>query len=243
MAVTVIPFVFPGIPQVRCAFQTRQGGFSEGVYAGGNISYDVGDNPDHVAANLEDLRRTLGVDSLVSVRQVHGKTMLLDPDPAAEPQEADGLSTSMRKVGLLIRTADCQPVLLADMSGRHIAALHVGWRGNRINFIGSGVSAFCARYGLRPATVCAVRGPSLGPACAQFVNYDVEWSHYFDAWFDARTQTVNLWRLTRDQLLSAGISSEHIFSLDLCTASLPELFYSYRSSRVTGRQASVIWME
>jgi len=243
MAINVIPFVFPGIPHVRCAFQTRLGGVSQGAFSGGNISFDVGDEPAHVEANLEDLRRTLGLNELIAAKQVHGKTMLFDPDQTASVTEADGLATEQPGVGLMVRSADCQPVLLAHLEGKHIAALHVGWRGNRINFIGAGVAAFCAHYRLRPAEVCAVRGPSLGPARSEFVNYDVEWSHYFDAWYSARTQTVNLWKLTRDQLMAAGITGEHIFSLDLCTSSLPELFYSYRNEQITGRQASVIWME
>ena len=50
----VIWFELPGLPRVRCAFQTRRGGFSMAPYNDGNISLTVGDDPQavsHVAAN------------------------------------------------------------------------------------------------------------------------------------------------------------------------------------------------
>ncbi|MDR2851249.1 MAG: laccase domain-containing protein, partial [Desulfovibrio sp.] len=43
----IIPFVFPGLPNVRCVFSTRGSG---GGFGDGNISFAVGDNPDRVAA-------------------------------------------------------------------------------------------------------------------------------------------------------------------------------------------------
>ena len=48
--------------------------------------------------------------------------------------------------------------------------------------------------------------------------------------------------LTRDQLLEAGLPDEGIFGLDLCTASMPDSFFSYRRNGICGRQANVIWI-
>ena len=55
MSISYIPFVFPGVPQVRCAFQTRAGGVSLGEFGGGNIAFTVQDNPEHVIANRRSL--------------------------------------------------------------------------------------------------------------------------------------------------------------------------------------------
>ena len=98
----------------------------------------------------------------------------------------------------------------------------------------------CERYQTRPEAFFAVRGPSLGPAAAEFVNYDTEWGPDFAAWRDARRQTVDLWRLTRAQLIRAGLREERVFGLDLCTFSLPERFFSYRRDPHCGRQAALI---
>ena len=246
MAVTVIPFAFPGIARVRCAFQTRQGGESAGPHAHGNISLDVGDAPEAVVANRRALLAVCGVRQWRELRQVHGAAMDCDPDPTdvARPGvvEADGHATARPGVALAIKTADCQPILLAHVAGRCVAALHVGWRGNRIGFIGAAVSTLCVRYGVEPSELHAVRGPSLGPAKSEFVNFDREWGADFAPYFDVATKTMDLWRLTRDQLASTGILPQHIHSLDRCTHADPA-FFSYRRDRACGRQASLIWIE
>lgn len=249
MALSCIPFVFPGVPHVRCAFQTRQGGVSEGSFGNGNIAFSVPDDPDRVRRNRHLLLATLGVPALAEVNQVHGDGFLCDPDPlppfSSEPPTlpaADGHATSKPGLGLMIKTADCQPVLLAHKGGRHIAALHVGWRGNRIGFIASGIRTFCARYQLSPADLVAVRGPSLGPAKAEFINFDREWGPDYTPFFDPVTRTMDLWALTRQQLMDAGLPAAAIYSLDLCTASMPETFFSHRADKQSGRQASVIWI-
>lgn len=246
MAVTYIPFVFPGVPRVRCAFQTRYGGVSEGAWAGGNIGYGVGDNTAHVLANREALRTTLGLDSLVDVRQVHGVVTIIEPDPTtstdSNPIDADGMATSRAGMGLMVKTADCQPILLAHESGRFVAGIHAGWQGNRQRYPQGVVRELCERYRVRPESLLAVRGPSLGPSRSEFIHFSSEWGPDFAHWYRSQDSTVNLWQLARDQLLEAGLTSERIFSLDLCTASL-EMFFSYRRDRMTGRQGNVIWIE
>jgi hypothetical protein len=116
----------------------------------------------------------------------------------------------------------------------------VGWRANRANAPGVWTRAFCERYGLDPRDVYAVRGPSLSPQKSEFVHFEREWGDAFRDYFHPGRRTVNLWRLTRDQLTQAGIAEENIFGLDLCTYSLPELFYSHRRSADPERQAGLI---
>lgn len=245
MAPTVIPFAFPGIPGVGAAFATALGGESQGPFAGSNIAYSVGDDPAHVLANRSALRRQLGFSSWNTLRQVHGPAVIFEPETGDMSQpsgvEGDGLTTALPGKAMVIKTADCQPILLAHSSGEYVAALHVGWRGNVLGFPTSGVRAFCAHYGLKPQDVLAVRGPSLGPSASQFTNFAQEFGKRFDPWFNPENRCVDLWRLTKRQLQEAGILDRNIFGLDLCTYSL-ESFFSYRRNNVTGRQASMIWI-
>ncbi len=247
MALNGIEFAFPGISHVRCFFQNRRGGESTGAFMSGNISMDVGDNPKHVVYNRIRLQKELGIQSWCELKQVHDDTLVFDPPetPAGEAAklEGDGSATDKISKALVIKTADCQPILLAHKSGKYIAALHVGWRGNRIAFPVSGVRNFCKQYGITSADVLAVRGPSLGPAEAQFVNFENEWGVEWAHWFNKRTNTMNLWQLTKHQLRLAGIPEDQIFCLDLCTKTLEDEFYSYRRDKVTGRQAAVIWID
>ncbi len=254
-AIAAISFIFPGVPGVRCAFGMRAAspirdasGDDEPAdpFCGGNISYRVGDDPERVTRTRRAFQKALGFSSWHSLAQVHGADMVFDPDQdtlgEVSVTQADGQATSRPGAALVIKTADCQPILLAHASGRHVAALHAGWRGNVTGFPASGVTAFCARYGLSPADCLAVRGPSLGPEASEFTNFDKEFGEKFADYFDPATRTVDLWRLTRDQLIGAGLKPDNIFGLDLCTASSRH-FFSYRRSRTTGRQAAFIWIE
>ena len=244
MALTVIPYRFPGLAGVRCAFQTRTGGAYRDA---ASASLATGVSAAATAAKRRALREALGLDGLAEVWQVHGDAMIFEPAAVPEDslpgQEADGLATSRPGLGLVIKTADCQPILLAHAGGRHVAALHAGWRGNRVDFPGSAVARFCEHYGLHARDILAVRGPSLGPDMAEFVNFDAEWGEGFRAWFDAKQKTMDLWSLTRQQLLAAGLAPSRIFGLDMCTASMNDLFFSYRRDKATGRQANIIWIE
>ena len=242
MALCVIPFSFPGLPGVRAAFTTALCGAGRG-----NISRSAGGCAAAAGANREWLRGELGFSGWCCLRQVHGTDMAFDP-PAVAAHEAattvaDGSATDLPGRALVIKTADCQPILLAHASGRYVAALHVGWRGNVLEFPQKGVAAFCARYGLDPAEVMAVRGPSLGPGASEFIHFASEFGEKFAPFYDAPSRTVHLWRLTASQLQEAGLKPAHIFGLDLCTASLA-MFHSYRRDKAqAGRQASLIWME
>ncbi len=243
---TCIPFTFPYCPRIRCVFTTRKGGTSLAPFRGNNISLEVGDDPARVHANRQALREVCGVSRWCELKQVHGCDIHIDPQDDALLElnaSGDGLATCEQNVGLVIKTADCQPILMAHVSGAYIAAIHCGWRGNRQHFPGKAVAAFCHAYGLKPADIMAVRGPSLGPANSEFTQFHTEWGHEFTRYFDSRTQTINLWQMTRDQLLRAGLLPEHIFGLDLCTYSMKPWFFSYRRNTVCGRQAAIIWIE
>lgn len=244
--IAYMPFEFPGLPQVGCAFTSRIGGVSEPPHHTANISFDVDDEPEAVSANRLAIQERLGFSSWNDCHQVHGDVINFDLEPGRADRpakcEGDGLATAQPGQALVIKTADCQPLLLAHESGKYVAGLHVGWRGNRINFPATGVQGFCERYGFGPGEVLAVRGPSLGPGSSQFVNFMSEFGSKFSPYHDEKAQTVDLWRLTRDQLLEAGLQENRIFGMNLCTMDMAETFFSYRRDKKTGRQAGIIWI-
>ena len=235
----VIPFAFPGVDSVRCAFTT-------GLAGNFSINLAFGDTgKEQAKANRLRTLGELGLSRWVELKQVHGDIVARNPQAtpldAASSLEGDGSSTTEKGLALAIKTADCQPILLTNTKGTAVAALHAGWRGNFINFPASGVRNFCEAYNLHPSEVLAVRGPSLGPGAAEFINFEQEWSPEFRPWLNAQRKTMDLWSLTRHQLTEAGVLPEHIFSLDLCTYDLPNLFFSYRRGH-QGRQVSLVWL-
>src|SRR5690349_3855301 len=118
---------------VRHGFFGRRGGNSTGDFASLNASESVGDKPIHVQKNREQITGLLGFspDVLAGVKQVHSARVVVLTDPAAIPErpEADAIVTDLRGVALGILTADCTPILLADVEAGVIGAAHAGWRG------------------------------------------------------------------------------------------------------------------
>lgn len=241
-----VPFAFPGLVNVGCLFGTCMLPIRRGASAG--VAPEAA-NPRNTeaCANRRRLRDMAGFSSWHEVHQVHGTQIVFDPEAmdidSAPDTQADGLATARPGQGLVIKTADCQPVFLAHTSGQYIAALHIGWRGCAARFALEGVRAFCRQYGLRPEDIVAVRGPSLSPAHSEFSNFSAEFGTEFKQYYDSRTRTVDMWCLTREQLRTAGIEEKNIFSLDLCTKSLPRLFFSHRYNKSPARQANIIWIQ
>ncbi|MBQ7585728.1 MAG: laccase domain-containing protein [Desulfovibrionaceae bacterium] len=245
---SAIHFMFPKVPSVHVLFLLRNPDdiSQDDPYSGGNISYDVGDDPAKVTQYRQQIianYASLGLKTILDVRQVHGEEVIFEPEKEnLSVLTGDGLATKAPHQGLLIKTADCQPLLICDLSGQHILALHIGWRANLANFIAKAIPKFCHKYDLTPKSLLAVRGPSLSPIQAQFKNYQKEWpENLLKTYFDYEHLTMNLWALTRDQLEAAGLKRANIFSLDLCTQTNPHCF-SYRRDKTCGRQGGLIWL-
>jgi len=151
----------------------------------------------------------------------------------------DALITHTPGVFLVIQTADCQPVMLVDPHKNVIANVHVGWRGNVQNILGLTIKKMGDIFGCQPSDLQVAVGPSLGPCCAEFVNYRQEFPEALWQYKDERHR-FDLWHISSDQLRAAGVARANLHISKICTKCRTDLFYSYRSHKDTGRFASVI---
>lgn len=230
-------------PQVVHGVFTRQGGVSEGPYQSLNVGPETGDHPGRVAENLRRIKMALGLGELVGANQVHGRREAVIQagftQSSGEMPEADILLTATPGVGLLIRQADCQAVMFYDPERRVVANTHCGWRGQVQGVLAETVARLAFHFGSRPAALRAAIGPGLGPCCAEFVNFRREFPP--ELWrYQRRPGFFDLWQLSFDQLLAAGLKAQHIEVAGLCTRCRQQEFFSYRRDKVTGRQAAVI---
>jgi YfiH family protein len=240
-------YQFPRLRTVaglRHAVFTRRGGNSEGPYQGLNVSYSVGDDPRSVQENRSLIATALGLEKVHSLKQVHGREAVVISEQEAVPSFhpetrcGDILMTRMPGQGLMIKQADCQAVILYDPEGRALALVHCGWRGNVADVLGEAVRKMNEVFGSDPARLFAAIGPSLGPCCAEFIHYRREFPPSFWS-YQVRPHYFDLWRLSRDQLIAAGVRKERIETAGLCTSCRTDLFFSYRKEKITGRFATV----
>jgi YfiH family protein len=170
---------------LRHGFSARLGGVSS-AYGGSslNLGWTKDDDPAAVAENRRRFIATVASSedsnptrALVGVRQIHSAIVhvVRHEDAALDRKlatadgkavlEGDGLITAVPGVILGVGTADCVPVLVADLSKRVVAAFHAGWRGTVARIVEQGVSRMRHEYGSRPQDLIAAVGPSIGPCC------------------------------------------------------------------------------
>ena len=140
-----------------------------------NVGLGIGDRTDAVAENRRRVAACLGVDSLIFSNQVHedGIRVFRDGGPgfSHKNEVGDAMVTDVPGICLAIQVADCQAVVLYDPDRAVVANVHSGWRGSIINIIGRTVETMTVEFGCDPGNLLAGVSPSLGPCCAEFVNY------------------------------------------------------------------------
>lgn len=235
------------------AFSTRQGGVSRTPYATLNLGEAVGDDPQAVHENLARFRRALGLSArpLLSLEQVHGAEVYVFEESAPfpnKPPQADAVITRRRDVVLAIRTADCLPVLFADLKSKTIAAAHAGWRGLVRGVLENTLSCMAA-LGSEASQLRVAIGPGIGPCCFEVGAEVAGEVSAKDADLkkvlrqrSAEKYDVDLQAAARFVLQKAGVDARRIETLTACTACDPAArFFSYRrDGQQSGRHLSVI---
>ncbi|MFH2047686.1 MAG: peptidoglycan editing factor PgeF [Pseudomonadota bacterium] len=236
----LVPF-----PNLRHGIFTRNGGFSKGSFDSLNVSFSVGDDPENVKQNRKIISICMDNGKLVFTKQVHDKNVVVISEKSANdtaPLVGDALITDLCNKLLVINIADCQAVLLFDSVKQVVANIHSGWRGSINNIIGATIDAMEENYNCRPSDISAGISPSLGPCCAEFINYKKDIPEKFWKYKDFAFN-FDFWAISADQLSDAGVMPENIYSCRICTKCNKDLYYSYRGEKTTGRMATVIGLK
>jgi len=252
---------------------TRRGGVSPEPYGAGpqaiattggglNLGVHVGDEPSNVAFNRAILRGRLPTEP-AWLSQVHGAAVVrADRLGRGSVPEADASIAAMPGAVCAIQTADCLPVLFTNRAGTVVGAAHAGWRGLAGGVLEATVEAMRAESGAGAEgnEIIAWLGPAIGPqefevgqdvldaflAGAAEAGEGVAGEAAVHAAFVARPgqpgkYLADIYALARLALERVGVTD--VSGGDLCTVTDASRFYSYRRDKVTGRQATLIWIK
>ena len=225
---------------------TRQGGVSPAPWNTLNTSITVGDDPQRVRENLLRAFQALGrpFRSRYDTWLVHGARVVQAPAPRGRrmpPLQADAIITHSAQVTLLMRFADCLPILVYEPRRRVLGMAHAGWRSTAQGVAMALVEALVQAYDARPRDMVAVLGPAIGPDHYE-VGPDVHqalraaFGEAAEAWFRPRGKrfTLDLWAANAWQLRRAGVGTVRISRL--CTACDTVRWFSHRAEKGrTGR--------
>ena len=183
---------------------------------------------DLLAAAGPSVAHVLGVpfQNLIAGTQVHGTHVFSFPknlhvaSPQTSPRlipSADGLLTDVRRMALIVVTADCLPVFLFHPEKAVIGLLHCGRQGTFDDVIGVGIEKMKQDFAADAADCLALIGPSVGPCCYE----------------------IDLWGANEHRLKELGVSN--VLNCRVCTKCNNDLFYSYRAEGDhAGRMISAI---
>jgi YfiH family protein len=226
------------IPGLRHAFFTREGGVSDGIYAGLNGGTGSNDDPAAVAENRRRMAERLGVapGRLITLYQVHSPDAVIASGPwenDARPK-ADALVTRSEGLAIAVTAADCGPILFVDPNARVIGAAHAGWKGALTGVLESTIDAM-ERLGADRTGVIAAIGPLIrqgsyevgGEFVQRFIETDAENALFFLPSIRDGHAMFDLAGYIRMRLEKAGILMIDDLGVDTYS---DERFFSYRRS-------------
>jgi YfiH family protein len=236
------------------AIVTRNGGVSPVPWKSLNVGASVGDDLVRVNKNVDKIFKALGRDpsSRYDTWQIHSSKVQIVQNPRGEapPIQADIIATNRPSVTLLLRFADCVPIMLHDPVVGAIALVHAGRQGLARRAPIAAVKALMENYGSRPEDILAGIGPSICAECypiGKEVIQDFEdqmgedEAGQFFRLINGRYH-LDLWLCSRVQLESVGVT--RIENSKICTAMNLSDWYSHRAEKgKTGRFAALIGLD
>ncbi len=164
--------------------------------------------------------------------------------------EGDALVTNQPQTLIVVRTADCVPVLLVEKATGVVGAIHAGWRGAVAGIVSETIRACVEEFGAKPEQMQIAIGPSIGPCCYEVDEPVIEpLRTRYPAWPEVLRETtegkgvLDLKQLIHHQIRAIGIPENQIGRVEHCTHCRADLFYSYRrEGQVIGTMFSGIML-
>lgn len=218
----------------------RHGGVSTGPWSSLNLTKGNGDDPALVEENLHRAAAAFGAAraDLVSPNQRHtaNAAVVWAADRGRVLVNTDTLLTREPGVPVLLRYADCTPVLLFDPRHRAFAVVHSGWRGTVAGAVPAAITAMREAFDTEPGDLVAGIGPAIGPCCYEVGDEVVA---AVRTTFDraegllprngSTRRHFDLWAANQRWLEDAGVRSIEVARI--CTACHIDEFFSYRGGK------------
>lgn len=209
-----------------------------------NLAGHVNDDSEAVLENRRLLKQRLDLlEEPAWLQQTHSTEVVKINAGQDFDANADGSYTWDTDVVCAVLTADCLPLLLCDVRGQCVAAVHAGWRGLANGIIEQTVE----KMSVVVSDLLVWLGPAIGPerfeVGADVLNAFCDNNPQAEKAFTKTTEDrwlADLYHLAKIRLGAIGVTE--ISGGDYCTYNDEALFYSYRRDKTTGRMASLIWI-
>lgn len=178
------------------------------------------------ATKLTDNSKIISSFSPISAWQTHSNNIKYLEQPETNIKDIDGFITKTENLLLIVKTADCVPIIFADKKNKIIGVSHQGWKGT-LEQMSIKMVNFLIKYGAKKENLLVAIGPAI---CKKHYPVSADLYHQFAKRFFLREKDdhLDLKQINYQQLLDAGLKPSQIETSDLCTYCEKRLFYSYR---------------
>jgi YfiH family protein len=233
------------------AIFTRRGGISPSPWASLNLGGTVGDSPERVRKNLKLALTALNCsqESVYDVWQVHGINVAIVKAPRLVDKphvQADAILTNRPGITLMMRFADCVPIMFHDPIKKVAGLAHAGWQGTVNGMVRFVVEAMQKQFGSKPEDIIAGIGPSIGPDHYEIgSNVITQVKKMFGRdssnLLHNNTGSINFDLWTANNLLLEETGVRQSETAGICTACHLDDWYSHRAEKGrTGRFGAII---
>lgn len=177
------------------------------------------------------------------MNQVHGEHVEVIQEASTQTKmtATDGLITRRKKCYLMVKTADCVPLIMYDQAHQSVALLHVGWRGAHQGIIAKALAQMRVLYGTDPSTANYYIGPAIKSCCYRFTDAPVQADD--PAWRQHVVRKDAIWQIDlpgfiRAACLAMGANQQHIIDSEECTGHQLD-YHSYTRSKKTGKRTGL----
>ncbi len=171
--------------------------------------------------------KALGTESFVTLEQVHVDATIIVDHPAHRTEHADGAATKTGNLALVMRIADCQPLIVYAPEHDMIGMIHAGWKGVVAGVIPMFYTTVEREWGIRPEETLVGIGPSLCQACAEFTDPAKELPNVDPRFFSGRC--VDSRGAADAQLDAIGVPASQRERSSDCVKCMHDKYWSYRS--------------
>ena len=189
--------------------------------------------------NLNQILKELNINNYYEVKQTHSDIIHIIDNNYTNTQIGDALITKDINKPIIIKVADCIPILLYDKENKIIALIHSGWKGTLEYITNKTIKIMQDKYNSKPQNINAYIYPSIRQC-----HFEIEEDVY--KLFKDKIKNINKYTIKKDikyyidlqsiiidNLKELGINN--IFDTNICTYCNHDKYYSYRYNHTDKR--------
>lgn len=196
------------------------------------------------AANRVKYFRALGIQPshlVIPIQSHSGVVQRVHKDDAARATpHADALVTPAKRLFLTVTVADCFPVYFYNPKTKAIGIAHCGWRGTVAGLAAKTLKAMRSEV----AQTFVAIGPGI-QSCHFEIQKDIlpKFAGFPDAVeYRKKKIFINLPKIIKKQLVSAGVPGKNIELSKKCTADLKKKYFSFRRDKPGNLEAMIAYI-